>query len=141
MERLLTPEFWQQYGQFVMTNWFIMVPLLLLAGVITWWLRGHLAKSEIAGLKAESGALRERLELAQAKEANEIGPAIAQLQKETADLKRQVAELQQKRPSEDLGPLEVTIESSATSVLGLAFANNDLKKLLSLPPKHEKKED
>jgi hypothetical protein len=64
MEQIFTTEFWKSELAFVMGAPWIVIPLLLIAGVGGWWLRGREDSGHIRGLQAQLGTRDERLKLA-----------------------------------------------------------------------------
>jgi hypothetical protein len=81
MDKLLSAEYWSQ-------QWPLLFPLMLLSMALGWWLRGAVVKGEIASLEKTNDTLKQRLELAQEKEAASK-PAAASLQAELVEINAQ----------------------------------------------------
>jgi hypothetical protein len=76
VDKFLSAEYWSQ-------RWPLLFPLMLLSMALGWWLRGAVMKGEIASLEKTNDTLKQRLELAQEKEAK---PAAASLQAELVEI-------------------------------------------------------
>jgi hypothetical protein len=67
MDRLFSPEFWNQHLTFVSANAEIIIPVIVVSMAIGWWLRGAVVKGEIAGLERAIDKLEQRVRLAHEK--------------------------------------------------------------------------
>jgi hypothetical protein len=91
------PKFWTDGAKVMIAAPQIVIPLLTAIAIGVWWFRGSIAIGEIAGLKAEIGAvnarieaLGERLRLAQDSEST-IARKSTQLETQVATLITQIA--------------------------------------------------
>jgi hypothetical protein len=92
MDQVFTPEFWQRQWAIVMDAPWVIIPLLLIAGLIgSRWQRST-DDGEIRGVKAENNALKEQLNLAR-KEQKAVTTQSIKLSSEVAELKVEFASI------------------------------------------------
>jgi hypothetical protein len=91
------PETWKHQWEAFVTAPYVLMPLVVLALVVGWWIGNKLAASRVEGLngaienlKANIDALRARLDLAADRE-KAVQLARAELEKQVAELKAQIA--------------------------------------------------
>jgi hypothetical protein len=129
MEKLLTAEFWATYGAFVFENAALVIPLLLLALLLGWLIKGALDGREIRGAAAEKNAAEQRLKLATEKEAF-ITPAITKLEFELGMVKRQMENLSNRNLPE-VPQLVSSVNATTATMHVVSTANTELRGLLS----------
>jgi hypothetical protein len=64
VEYLLKPELWEQQWAIFTSAPLILGPLILIIGLVFWWVRGAMFKRETASWKAEISAVEQKLKLA-----------------------------------------------------------------------------
>jgi len=64
VEYLLKPELWEQQWAIFTSAPLILGPLILIVGLIVWWLRGTTSRRETASWETEISAVEKRLKLA-----------------------------------------------------------------------------
>jgi|RhiMetStandDraft_4_1073278.scaffolds.fasta_scaffold764847_1 hypothetical protein len=57
-DQFLTPDFWKTQFDVIGAAPWLVIPLLVVALVVAWWLRGQIDDREIRGLRAEKDASR-----------------------------------------------------------------------------------
>jgi hypothetical protein len=91
------PETWKQQWTAFWSAPFIMLPLIVVAGLTAWWFRGKMSDAEIAGLKEQISVKEERLKFAfdlvaaSDRDFEKLQKDFGKLQKEFQDYKEQVA--------------------------------------------------
>lgn len=106
-------ETWIEGRRVLMDAWHLLFPLLLLVGLIAWWLRGQLSQAKIDGLKQRLQFARERF--------NELSERVQQLDREVTRLQR---DLSTQRASHS--QLVARANSMAASIKDLIVAGDDL---------------
>jgi hypothetical protein len=106
--------------------------LLLIGAVISWWWKGHLAKAEIAGLKAEAGGLRAKNDVEVSR--TDFFRDRLDAQKEELDRARlNVLKLgDQQKHAATLDEIAVTTASILKNVERASTANTELTRTISL---------
>jgi hypothetical protein len=81
MDNLLKPELWEQQWAIFTSAPLILGPLILIVGLIVWWLRGTTSRRETASWETEISAVEKRLKLA--------ADALAQSDRDTEKLRKE----------------------------------------------------
>ena len=63
MDKLLEPGFWVTSWKTFSSAPEIAIPLLILVGVVVWWIRGVVSGREISGQKEQTGSLKEQADV------------------------------------------------------------------------------
>ena len=103
----------EQEWPVIMAAPWIAAGLLLLGAIPAWWFRGHSAKSEIAGLRAQIAAGDAQLSV----EASRLALARDQLGAQAEDLARARANLEMLQLQQRTGATSGQIASTTTSLL------------------------
>jgi hypothetical protein len=125
MDQLLTSAFWHTQLGVVMSAPWLIIPLLIAAAIISWWLRGAVEGGRVEGLREQLKARDERLQLAREKEAD-VGEKLEVAKAEGVALKEQVSLFV------GTDPKFITIQSSVGSTVdAIERANTSSKALHS----------
>jgi len=104
MDQLLTGQFWHDQWAFVWSAPWVIIPLLLIAGLVGAKIKGALDGGEIRGLRAENSLADRQLKLAQhdqqvvTTQVELLKPSSGQLATEVAELKTEVARIKAELP-------------------------------------------
>jgi hypothetical protein len=140
VEQLFTVQFWHDQWAFIMSAPWVIVPLLAIAAVVGWKIKGALDGRELRGLRAENAAANRQLELARDEQTaittqlETLHPRTEQLATEIIELKAEVARMRTALPGLDRVAVTSAVVASTVSVL--AEANSALGVTLSPGPGH-----
>ena len=139
MEELFTPEFWAAQSAVVLKAPWVIVPLLLIAGVIGSTINGWRYGREIKGLRAENDVLKagaevlkQRFNLAhdeQERFKDQIDQQranSAKLEREIDDLKKELAKATVRVPAVALLHLDKQLDKVANASAAMTTTVNDL---------------
>ena len=133
MDKLTDPNFWHDNWEVVRKAPWIVIPLVVVAGIVVWVFRSSLAKSTIDGLVAQNNALRDQNEAQEKRRllAEESARAVTR-EREAAEAKveKLTAQIREGAPLPALAQTTSTITESF-KVIGLA--NNAVERALTKP--------
>ena len=129
MDQLLTPEFWKGQIEVATSAFWVVIPLLLIAGMIGWKSKGIIDKRKIRGLRAEIHTREQRLQQAHDKQelvANQVKILRDAVMQEYAKLKK-AKKMSLEEEATDLVSVAYKANRAARSSLStLSIANNAL---------------
>ena len=124
MDKLTDPNFWHDNWEVVRNAPWIVIPLLLVAGLVGWFFRSSQAKSSIEGLREQVKAKDEQIKIQEARRClaeeseRKIAAEIPKLEATNKELEAQI---------KNLPALAQTTGAFTQSFTVIANANSDLK--------------
>jgi hypothetical protein len=128
MDQLLTPDFWKVQLAIVASAPWLIAPLLLVCGVIGWFICSRINKGQIEGLRAQLNARDERLQLAREKE-QDVTDKLAVARAKMRTLQDQVPIYVTDRDA--LQVVQASVGSSITAIEQANSSSNVLRSTLS----------
>ena len=129
MDQLLTPEFWKVQIEVATSVFWVVIPLLLIAGMIGWKSKGIIYDRKLRGLRAEINTREQRLQQAHDKQelvANQVKILRDAVMQEYAKLKK-AKKMSLEEEATDLVSVAYKANRAARSSLStLSIANNAL---------------
>ena len=115
------PHIWKQQWTAFMGAPYIVVPLIVIAGLVGWWLKG----TALAGLKGRISVFEDRLKLA----AQQVESARQAKDEVATEFETYKAEVAAKAENAALGASAARVEGA---ILRFAAANNSLSEILGV---------
>jgi hypothetical protein len=129
MDQVLTPEFWKVQIELATSAFWIVIPLLLVAGIIGWKFKGIIYDRKLSDLRAEINTREQRLQQAHDKQelvANQVKILRDAVMQEYAKLKK-AKRMSLEQEATDLVSVAYKANRVARSSLStLSIANNAL---------------
>ena len=136
MDKLLEPAFWVTSWKTFSSAPEIAIPLLILVGVVVWWIRGVVSGREISGQKEQMGSLKEQADVLNQRRLLAI-EQLTVVKKNEETLRAEVAALKKKIPKgarhNELATSVVAVTNTMTK---LSAANERLQRTITgYPPR------
>jgi hypothetical protein len=130
VDKLLEPAFWVDGWKTFSSAPEIAIPLLILVGVVVWWIRGVVNGRGISGLKEQIGTLKEQAGVLNQRRllANE---QLTVVKKNDETLRAEVAALKKKIPKGARhNELVTSVDAVTNTITKLTAANDELDRTL-----------
>jgi hypothetical protein len=134
VDKLLEPSFWVTGWKTFSSAPEIAIPLLILVGVVVWWIRGVVNGREIGGLKEQIGSLKEQAGVLNQRRLLAI-EQLTVVKKNEETLRAEVAALKKKIPKGARhNELATSVDAVTNTMTKLTAANETLQRTLTGHP-------
>src|SRR5262245_55487203 len=135
-EQFLTPDFWKAQLDVVFTAPWLVIPLLVLAAIAAWKLKGNIDDGEVKALRAERDTFKLRLELVEGKSESDSLELFA-LRRDTATIRQDMEALKGSIDAETARAVASALGAVATDTerraITLISSNSEIRDIVSRP--------